>query len=684
MYPILPDEIEQVADGFPKNSKAREHIVTLMEAMNREIEAFNQEENSELQRERLRAIYRLWQTSDVPLSEQEIIANDAYRILFHKQLFHEIQNAFRKLGIAFLPEHDLSDSMGEGAASSSAAPESVVQFQTLPHFIANLSPEKVNSLASILYVNHIQPHPKASSSTSTVKSLKSRLRDLYQKDEPGYDAYQEFLKWHLIEYIGGGNSRNFKMINLLTSEFYVLKLDNRLNRSREHEMRLRSTGLDHLFVTVFATRQATYSILNDKRVPEVRTSTLRVEEYCARGSVYNEARRNGRAPDSPELFAKVIRRFEDIAQVLLEMRDSEGQCTLTDLKLSNLLINSQDNVVIGDTKSTKQFDEQGNYVPGQDGLGIILTINFIPPEYKKRNPFSLEKAQVFILGLMLYQYLSGCSHYDLPTLNSVKKADLSDYASELEILRRLPVRKDPSFLVFQDLFSACLEIDPMCRPSLTQFLESLQKIKNGMRKNIKPKGVHSIRDFREDSMAAIRKYYLSLLNGSHQSASLQKYNHAISTALFVADINHLKDEAFIEINRRYEAYKQGLFEILFNIENCLLSANDAVMEEFCLFWSNKIEDKPAPTFREKKELEEILTKLEKGLVLGIQVPEVIEALLVCQTVEDRAHAIDEMICKAGVSESDGLDAETSKRLEEYLQSEKNSFEDESQSPKGPR
>lgn len=292
----------------------------------------------------------------------------------------------------------------------------------LAEVVANMSPEKTESLMSILVKGN-------------TNVFKLDLQKLYKQDDQSAEAnsFRDFLNTHEIKYLGGGNSKNFSVTNLKNNNTQVLKVDCRLDMPKNVEAHLRDK-LGSQFAPVEVERQVTFKDTNGQSI----SRTLLVTEFCTGGSVL-ECRWKALS-DNEQLVEKGTRIFEQMADVMLQIQ--QQGCMFPDAKLTNWLVKEDGKITLADTKSFVFVDTQGifsNFLPGNEYVGILRTGGFDPPEFYSGRP-KADSVHAYILGKNLYTFMTGKfisghsgSQFDFSSdvFNSVKGRELKNLIIEL-------------------------------------------------------------------------------------------------------------------------------------------------------------------------------------------------------------------------------------------------------------
>ncbi|MFJ1268275.1 hypothetical protein ACD661_06880 [Legionella lytica] len=405
--------------------------------LNALIEKYNGEENFHNKRLFLYQIYQMQKELSSRFPQQIIASCPEYQQKIHHKLFKEIKEEFLYLDISSLQEQALESQL--------AAKQLPIDPTSLPELIANMPPEKVDSLLKILFEG--------------AGFNRLELIQLYSSQEDGYKEFQVFLHTHTIMSLGGRNSHNFKITNTYTGHNLVLKIDFREKYPRHADIHLRKRSLENVCTPIWAERDA--SFLNQKG--QCITRTLLVTDYCQGSDLESYAQFS--RPLS-ELITLALNIYLQMASLLRNIV-LDG-CAFTDMKNSNWLLNNGV-LKLADTKSFLFIDESGLLnmsIPENYWFyGVTGTIDLIPPELNCRlpPPSSADKAHTFMLGKNLYQFLT-----KVPDLDDVigEKTDFS-----------APIFLTPSGVLLKELIIKLTQEDSKLRPSMSEVISELTKIK---------------------------------------------------------------------------------------------------------------------------------------------------------------------------------------------------------------
>ncbi|MBL7480612.1 hypothetical protein [Legionella bononiensis] len=364
--------------SFDAGELPKEEMKQFRSDVNKLIKEFNKNSDPVQKKQILEQIQATIKTVDCKYPPSMFAESKEFRSA-HAGLFNEIKKQMSLLGVnSLLPPH------------SKQSP--------LANIVANMSPEKAEKLLAILAKGK-QPN------------LDYKLQSIYEKSDTSAEAksFREFLSNHEINFLGGGNSKNFSVTNKNDQSTLVLKVDCRLDMPRNAEMHLRGQ-LSNSFAPNHAERQLTY----DDPDEGLQSRTLLVTEYYSGSDVYDYRKQ---AKTYPDLVGSACDVFSQMADVMLQIQ-KQG-CMFPDAKLTNWLVDKDGKLIIADTKSFVFTDEQGRYrktddgkpLPGNEYAGILSTGAFEPPEFDRTSPYAnkvtADSTHAFILGKNLYTFVTG-------------------------------------------------------------------------------------------------------------------------------------------------------------------------------------------------------------------------------------------------------------------------------------
>ncbi|WP_298624379.1 protein kinase [uncultured Legionella sp.] len=316
-----------------------------------------------------------------------------------------------------------------------------------PELLAKMPADKVAELAALV----------AKGKGCKINDLTSLLKGIYEKDTPEYLQMQEFLANHKLEFLGGGNSKNFKVSNIYTGNSYVLKLDNRLNAPKQMEAKL-MVELKATMTPIHAERQTTFK---DEK-GQLATRVLLMTEYCAGGDLESDAKKQ---PASNKLKA-AVGIYRQMAETLETIRKTG--VLFPDLKNTNWLIDNERKLRIADTKSflpaTNGFYDSSNQE--NKWYNLLSTRYMNPPEFKS-GEFKTDPVHAYQLGKNLYQYLTDCS---ILYLYEHGDGDGAQYNFNF------PIFKTPEGLELRNIIEQSIKPDPKQRISVESMLATLSTL----------------------------------------------------------------------------------------------------------------------------------------------------------------------------------------------------------------
>ena len=407
---------------------------------------------------KLHDIYLAVKQMDDKFPDRVISDSPSYRTAIYKKLFSRLKK-----------QYDYLNQYSQTLESIDKAPVScIAESFSLPHLLLNISPEKAAQLIKILLMNGAYD--------------KSLLRTLFSEKEPEYAEFQAFLRDHTIAFLGGGNSKNFKITSLLDGYEFVLKIDSRLDMPKNVESHLRSHSLSDTLTNIFAERRVSYTEADGKSI----TKTLLITEYCSGGDLDACSAVQDTAEKK---ISSALNIFKQMATILLDIEHDE--CAFPDMKNTNWLMNSKGLLHIADTKSFVFTDTVGRInfsIPSNRWCRLISTTYMGPPELYTAI-FSADKMHAYMLGKNLYQYLTGCSNRYLSNRHDGRHYDFSaplfqtENGNRLKLLIQKTIKPDPANrITINETLSQLIEIQ--ISPEKRKCLAILSVIKSlGLGKN---------------------------------------------------------------------------------------------------------------------------------------------------------------------------------------------------------
>lgn len=430
----LSKSTAQMVDKFIKSVNGD------IDELNRLIKVYNDTRDKEGKIRALQGVYHYAKIVDSKYQAAYMSFSAGYRETIHQTLYSNVKKEFAKLGILSL--HKVLE------INPASPPITPVNKDSFAEILANMSPEKTSRLLTIL--------------AEGAKFDLTDFKRLYSSGEEGYEEFQSFLKKHSIQFLGGGNSKNFKITSLADGSEIVLKVDNRLNMPKKVEAHLREHSLKATLTPVAAERQATYV---DASSSERWTRTLLLTEFCAGGDLESHSKQR---PNNAARLQSALDIYSQMGTILNDI--SRDGCGFPDMKNTNWLLDRNGRVRLADTKSFAFTDAVGNIdykSPANEWCSLLSTGYMNPPEFKRwdRVPFSADKMHSFMLGKNLYQYLTQCDFEYLYGKNDAAEFDFS-----APIFQSAPGRQ------LKTLISAMIKVDPAQRIPVSEAVSELTRI----------------------------------------------------------------------------------------------------------------------------------------------------------------------------------------------------------------
>lgn len=371
-------------------------------------------------------------------------------------------------------------------------------------------------------------------STGKRRDLRKQLAQI----APGNSAYQIFLIQHDIEFIGGGNSRNFVFVNRASQQRILLKLENSLGNSKKPERELRAAMKDAENKSNFLVRQ-----WSDRRAafrdPETNAITIRrltVMDYSI-GTIVNDM------PLETDLVAQQNLAVDmALAQIMIYKKMHLLNKTWTDGKTENILFHRdpQTQTMIGeiaDCKAIYDCDPRtGKIINSRYASGTPFAS---APEYtdNEAHTVDVDRACVYTIGKNLYESLlrfaphayknyfkpnaKGRAPYEVNELSD-KYFNHEIFAEPFKSLIQSMTRADPAARISDDkLFSQLLDIKFAQHPEHEQYQQACQKIEQILAFDLETEEQQQRREF-------VFKCYEILLN---PQPDLGKLNRGLERVL---------------------------------------------------------------------------------------------------------------------------------------------------------
>ena len=362
-----------------------------LKTINLAISEFNSSTDDKLKLTALSKMEKAIETLDTTLTPSGL--QDATPFHVEKiRLFKDIKEAYTNLGVPTLLREGKDDT-------------------PIARLISDMSLQKADQLMGILHQGREGMYGPEKD------NIQSQLKTLYDDTDRSIEAEQwrKFIQNHSIEYLGGNNSKNYKITPILGGEGKILKVDNRLNMPRHVEMYLRG-ALGPVFTPIDAERQ----VLGKDPSGWLVSRTLLVTDLCQQGSV-DQYGKTKSSVGIKESYSSCTDIMGKMAQVFIDIQ--AAGCCFPDSKLTNWLVDEKQQIRMADTKSFVFIDNKGQYQRNLDSnkdLNLIRTPGFSPDEIGNAS-FDAEKLHASILGRNIYSYLTGLWPYYIDLDNDIFK-----------------------------------------------------------------------------------------------------------------------------------------------------------------------------------------------------------------------------------------------------------------------
>lgn len=319
-----------------------------------------------------------------------------------------------------------------------------IEPNSLPDFLANMHPKKSIKLSLILSVG-------ASFDLDDLKYL-------YGPKERDYTEFQQLLKTHSIKFLGGYNSKNFKVTNNISGAEWVLKIENRLKAPMKIDSYLGGSVLRDTLTPTYLSRQNVFIDSSNVSV----TRGLLVTQFCGGGDLESNSKK---FTDGKERVGAALNVYLQMAFIFEVIRNADA--AFPDAKNTNWLIDEKGKLKIADTKSLlPAVQEIIDY--DDDKLiwyGLIYTDYMSPPEIADKK-ISVDALHAYQLGKNLYQYLSHCNPDDLQDKHDAALLDFSNDAFKTSAGKKL-----------RKIIKKLVKNDPEDRLSVAEALQELHALK---------------------------------------------------------------------------------------------------------------------------------------------------------------------------------------------------------------
>ncbi len=335
------------------------------------IEAYHHQTDVEQQKQQLKSIKEKLQYIQDIVPADVISELPDFRDNLHDKLFSEIQNEEKRLN-------------PPSAESSLNAPN----FESL---IEGMSYKALCQFTSLLS-----------------KKDMVAIKQLYSPSDHSEEAqaYRNFMGQHSIEFLGGGNSKNFRLTHINSQKQSVIKIESRLGNPKQTERELRKNiSLEPNLPKSSNERQVCYKDASNELV----TGYIFETECQMGGDVESCAFDFVKKPIEKRL-EKTVDVFEQMDKIFTQMANSE--IAFPDAKNSNWLINQDGTLILADTKSylpSKNNTLTMDDIWQNEGYDLITTTPMRTPEMTTSStPIDVSPMHAYLLGKNMYQFVTGC------------------------------------------------------------------------------------------------------------------------------------------------------------------------------------------------------------------------------------------------------------------------------------
>lgn len=345
------------------------------------IKEYNRTSNVENKKKRLKVMLHLLREIENKYPAYLLTDSSIYRNI-KAHIFKEVKAQYA----AF----EINSITGENAAD----PASIAEI------ITNMSPDKADELTGIL-----QRHQVCN---------RVSLSSLYDQSDTSQEAknWCNFLNNHQISFLGGGNSKNYKVVNNDSGRIEVLKVDDNSNPNSIQNKLQSIKHLKEVYINITSERQ-TYHLPN-------LGQSLKVTEFFPCGDLQSAVTK---PMDMEKRLSNTLNVFSQMTDVMKILIDN--QLFFPDSKNANWLLDSEGNLKIADTKSFLYLDENGQYDRNSESNKYcgkpFVTPGLEIDEIYDNKPYAADKLHAYILAKNLYQGLTGC---DMDTLLRIDNSDI--------------------------------------------------------------------------------------------------------------------------------------------------------------------------------------------------------------------------------------------------------------------
>jgi len=272
-------------------------------------------------------------------------------------------------------------------------------------------------------------------------------------------------KWTLVKLLGSGaTSEVFLGVDQTTEQQAAVKIFRADNQNSQAIMQAETEilqDLDHPNILGFIEAYDSTEFY-DPNTGEIQTVCAIVMEYATGGELFDYLEKNVYLPE--ETARKIFKQLVDAINYL-----HSWNITHRDIKLENILLDERMNVKLADFGYSSYF-KSGKLYRSPAG-----TSTYFAPEIHLKRAFSVENADLFAAGIVLFTLVTG----HMPFANAsttdeaysffIQKQQSTFWRFHKKIMRN----KDANFKLnedFADLMNKMFEFDPSKRLSIDEII----------------------------------------------------------------------------------------------------------------------------------------------------------------------------------------------------------------------
>lgn len=276
----------------------------------------------------------------------------------------------------------------------------------------------------------------------TETELKS-LKEFFT--EPSEEIYKilPILRDYDISYLGGGNNKNWQLIDHERGEQYVIQSKFMTNTNQALLNEQTTSTLSHGIGQEYFPERALLD----------HGSSFTIVDVAPKGNLLHEAHENKKKNNEEKFMASSMRRVHELLSISETML--EQGIIHPDIKLTNFLIDKSNNITIIDTKTLASIPEGGFVKRGS----FETSARYMTPEHKRGEPIiNAEKHMTYQLGLAIYEELVQPTHEtDQHGVSWQEKLNFEDQVFSGEVGQELA-----------NLIQEMTNEDPLKRPTLAE------------------------------------------------------------------------------------------------------------------------------------------------------------------------------------------------------------------------